>query len=382
MKKYDVIICGCGPAGATAGATLARQGYSVAMLDRATFPRKKLCGGLLTWKAVKLLETAYGETVESLTDAGVINHASDYYSIRTFAKTLAEGELSYPFHFVDRTIFDAHLLDHARKAGANIFEGAKIVSCDAENGIVTLENGDQFIGQYVIGSDGANSVVRRSFPHYDRAKFKKFMAPALEISLPISAFPNPVKYPELIIGFLDAGYGWVFPNQDRVILGICGLNHKKINFSNQFREYLDFLEIDSDIIPEFHGHPLPYGNYLEDPVQGRVLLAGDAGGYVEPLFGEGIFFALCSGYYVGEAIAEAFAKKTHPGPIYTSRMHRQIIPEIKASDRLRWMLFRAMRYAGPFSIGMFVNSAATPLAEMVHGIRSYSWLRKKHWDFI
>ncbi len=361
---------------------LAQRGYSVAMLDRAQFPRKKLCGGLLTWKSVKLLETVFGEDVDSLVQSGVINHVSNHYAIRSYVNTLAEGELPFPFHFVDRTVFDDHLLSRAKQAGAEVFEGAKIVSCDPVEGLVTLENGDVFEGEYIIGADGANSVIRNSFPNYDRKRFKEFMAPAIEISLSPSDFPRPVEFPELIVGFMDAGYGWVFPNRDRVVVGICGLRRNNVNFSKLFDSYLDYLKIDKTVVSDLHGHPLPYGNYLENPVYGKTLLAGDAGGFVEPLFGEGLFFAMATGLYASEAIADGLAKKCSAGPAYSQRVHQQIIPELKASNRLRWLLFKGMKLAGPRSLGLFVNAGAWKLAEMVHGIRSYSWLRKKRWDFL
>lgn len=379
---YDVIIAGCGPAGATAGLTLARQGLSVAMLDRARFPRKKLCGGLLTWKSIKLLEAVYGETPDSLSACGVINHVSDRYAIRTFDSTLAAGGLPYPFHFTDRQVLDACLLDRAKEAGAEVFEEVRVTGCDPNEGAVSLEDGRTLRGRYVLGADGANSVIRRSFPSLNRERLKRFMAPALEISMVPQAFPQRVECPELFVGFIGAGYGWVFPNRGKVMVGICGLRREGENFSKLFRSYLKSLDVDEGAIPHFHGHPLPYGNYLGNPWHGRAMLAGDAGGFVEPLFGEGIFYALCTGLYAGEALAEGIRKRTEPGPIYTRRLHRQVIPELRASDRLRWALFRAMRYAGPPSLGLFVNSAATRFAEMVHGIRSYSLLRKKRWDFL
>ncbi len=380
MQKYDVVICGCGPAGSAAGIVLAGRGYSVAMLDRARFPRKKLCGGLLTWKTVKLLETAFGEPPDSLTKAGIINHTSDRYSIKTFHRPLAEGSVPYPFYFVDRMLFDAHLLSRAREAGADVIEAACVTAADPTSGIVTMRKGETVQGQYILGADGANSVVRRSFQGIDRSRFRKFMAPALEISLSPPEFPRKVEHPELTIGFLDAGYGWVFPNRDRVVVGMCGLRHKGENFSRIFHSYLEYLGLNPKGIKS-HGYPLPYGNYLGDPVQGRILLAGDAGGFVEPLFGEGIFFALCSGFYAGEAMADGLAKGTHPGPNYSSRLHQYLIPELKASDRLRRSLSLAMRSLGPLSIGAFVNIGASVLGKMVHGVRSYSWLRKKYWDF-
>ncbi|NMD41175.1 MAG: geranylgeranyl reductase, partial [Deltaproteobacteria bacterium] len=72
MNTYDVIIAGCGPAGATAGYLLAREGHSTAMIDRAIFPRPKLCGGLLPLKTLGLLERVFGDTPETLTENGII----------------------------------------------------------------------------------------------------------------------------------------------------------------------------------------------------------------------------------------------------------------------------------------------------------------------
>lgn len=381
MTQYDVIICGGSLAGSAAGLSLARRGHRVAILDRARFPRKKLCGGLLTWKSVTLLESLFGETVDSLTRAGAINFVSDHYAIRTFSKTLAEGQLGFPFHFVDRTVFDAHLLTLAQEAGAEIFQSTKVVHCDPVQGSVTCDNGDTFHGRHIIGADGANSIVRRSFPTIDQDRFRQFMAPTIEVSIDAKDFPRVVDFPELYVGFMDAGYGWVFPNRDAVVVGICGLRQKKVKFSQLFEDYLDFLKIDSRAVSALHGHPLPYGNYLANPVYGATLLAGDAGGFVEPLFGEGIFFALCTGMYAGEAVAESIEKKTAPGPLYSRRLHTVIMPELTASNRLRWALFKGMKYLGPLSLGLFINAGATQLAEMVHGMRSYSWLRKKKWDF-
>ena len=381
-KHYDAIVCGGGPAGSAAALALARSGAHVAVLDRARFPREKLCGGLLTWKSVRLLERVFGETPDSLAMAGAVIGRADRYAIRTLKAPLAQGPLPFPFHFVDRPVFDRLLLEKAENAGANIFEGVAVDCVDAEKGVVYTKDDDVMSADWVIGADGANSVVRRSFRRLDRIRMRKLMAPALEVALDAADFPRPVDAPELYVGFLEAGYGWVFPHGDRVVAGICGLRRKRENFFALFREYLDFLGVDPARTPEFRGHPLPYGNYVQDPVHGRALLAGDAGGFVEPLFGEGIFFALCTGWYAGEAVAGALRTGTSPGPVYARRLHRQIIPEMRGSDRLRWFLFRVMQWTGIGSLGLFVNSAATPLAEMVHGMRSYQWLRRKRWDFL
>ncbi|MUM77542.1 geranylgeranyl reductase family protein [Pseudodesulfovibrio sp. F-1] len=385
--RHDVIICGCGPAGATAGLALARSGRSVLMLDKTDFPRPKLCGGLLTWKTARLVETVFGETMADLTAAGIVTNASDRFVIRSSRGVLAQGALLHPFHFADRARFDARLLEHAQRAGAQIKTKSRVTACDpgkagddTHPARVTLADGTVLEADTLIGADGANSVVRNSFPGIDKARFARNMAPAIEVALAPSALPEPVDCPQLHVGLLEAGYGWVFPAGESVLVGICGLRRNNVNFSSLFRDFIDYLKIDPAVVPPLRGHPLPYGNALDDPTCGRALLAGDAGGFVEPLFGEGIFYALCTGLYAGQAVAEASGRAS--SPLYIDRLRRDILPELRWSDRLRWLLFRSMQLAGPRSLGLFVNSGPSRLAEMVHGLRSFAWLRRKRWSFL
>ena len=379
--NFDTIVCGGSLAGSAAAVTLARQGRSVLVLDKATFPRTKLCGGLLTWKTMRLLDVLFGETPETLSEHGIVKYVSDRYSIRSFTAPLAEGTMSYPFHLTDRPELDNRLLHLVRQAGAHVREGEEVVRCDPESGRVYLKDGQVVRGKYIIGADGAHSTVRAAFPEVNLRAMRRATAATIEVKIAAADFPEPVDRPILYIGFLDAGYGWVFPNGDHLLVGICGLRRKDTHFAKLFRTYLDVLGVDPAAISHQRGHPLPYGSFLHDPVHANALLAGDAGGYVEPLFGEGIFYALCTGMYAGQAVDHALNNGTAPGPEYLRRLHHTVLPELNGSNTLRWFLFRAMKLFGSAAISRFVKLGAGPLGDMVHGKRSYHWLKKKDWGF-
>lgn len=381
MRHADVIIAGAGPAGSTAALVLARQGLDVLVLDKAAFPRPKLCGGLLTWKSVRLLERLHGRTAADLVGQGLVDTVTDGFSLFHGGRPLTQGRLAYPFHLVRREAFDAWLLDAAQSAGARVLHDCAVQTCDPEGRAHTSRG--SFAGRFVLGADGVNSVVRRCFG-LPRERWQKNLAAAVEVTVPHDCSPRVTDRPELYAGILPAGYGWVFPNSKGMVLGICGLRRRAENFREAFRTFLGHLGItDPEEFLRSHpvqGHPIPYGNALADPVRGNVLLAGDAGGYADPLLGEGIFYALLTGFYAGEALADALQRSTHPGPAYRERIRRFVMPEMRGADRLRWLLF-GLNMMAPANLARYFRMRGTALADMVHGVRSYDWGRKKHWDF-
>lgn len=381
MHHADVVIAGAGPAGSTAALVLARRGVSTLILDKAVFPRPKLCGGLLTWKSVRLLERVHGLNAASLVSAGIVDSPAHEYSLLHKGRPLAQGRLAYPFHLVRRTAFDAHLLHLAEEAGARLETGQAVLDCSPDGTLDT--DRERVSGRFVIGADGVNSVVRGCFG-LDRAAWNKNLAAAVEIRVPRDAAPYVTSRTELHAGILPAGYGWVFPNRDGMVLGICGLRRPGLNFRRAFTEFLRGLGVDdTDGFLRRHplkGHPLPYGNALADPVQGRILLAGDAGGYADPLLGEGIFYALLTGFFAGQAVADGLEHGRDPGPAYRERIRGHVMPEMRGANRLRWMLY-ALNRLNPRNLGRYFRLRGDVLAEIVHGVRSYDWGRKKEWGF-
>lgn len=385
MTSYDVIIAGAGPAGSAAATVLAGAGAKVLVLDKAVFPRDKLCAGLLTWKTVRTIGRVFGEAVETLQSLGIINHKSSYYRIRHRQTSLSEGELVYPFHFVERRTFDVWCLDRAERAGAEVRQGEGVVWADPANAVVRTSQGGEYKGKYVIGADGALSAVR-AHCGIDQGAWTRGLGMGLELYLPRdwlsprSGLHEDVlaDFPTIYSGFIDAGYCWTFPHRDRVIVGICGLYRNKPSgmIRQCLEDFLVFLGLPKDHGLAVKGHPLPYGNWLLRPFSGKTLLVGDAGGLVEPFFGEGIHYALRTGEMAAEACLDALKQGGDPARAYGAGLAREIFPELVWAKRLRNVLYWFVRGGLVLPVKAFLGSGGTKLQEMVHGMRSFRFLRK------
>ncbi|MHC1752457.1 NAD(P)/FAD-dependent oxidoreductase [Humidesulfovibrio sp.] len=403
VKEFDVLVAGAGPAGAAAAAVLAGRGHRVGLVDRAAHPRHKLCGGLLTGKAMDALALVFGLDEAALSARGGLFHQERGYVFWHQGRELLRGAAAEPFRFIDRPAFDALLAGLAVARGAVPLPGREVVRCDAQAATLTFRDGESLGARFVIGADGANSVSRRALVaagQVDRAAWKRNLAAAIEVELPVGTgpgeFPRAVRVPELHVGapcVPGAGYGWVFPGPRGPKVGICGLRREDRDFGAIFLDYLRLLGVRQPEGIALRGHPLPYGNALARPCAGRLLLAGDAGGFVEPLFGEGIFYALATGAHAATAVCRALESGADAGVRggmdagigaareYEGLLSRTVRPELVWSNRLRWLLFAALQRFGPAPIKGFVGSAPAALAQMVHGRRSFKLLLPKRWEW-
>jgi geranylgeranyl reductase family protein len=379
-KSFDVIIIGAGPAGSTAAYILASNGLNVLIVDKSTFPRDKLCGGLLTLKTVKLLEFIFELSVDSMKNHRIITYQSFNYRVVSSKGSSIKGRLAYPFYFVQRREYDAFWLARAQKAGAEFRAGEKVVTLDLSNKKLTTSGGNEYFGNYILGADGALSRTRRllSAAGFINPARQSEMATTIEVFISNRHLAELTDYPAIYFGHIPWGYAWSFPGEHFRILGIVGLNVRAGKFLREsFRNFLASLNIPVKKIPHFKSHALPYGNFLSVPGYGNVLLLGDACGLADPLLGEGIYYAHKSAQLAARAILHSYDKAQTVFKSYTRDLEQSIITELRLVRMLRQITF-SLPGSWPYKMLSFMlTTLPKQCEEALHGQRSIKWFRPR-----
>ena len=388
---YDVIIAGAGPAGSTAAYLLSKAGKKVLLIDKSTFPRTKLCAGLITWKTVKLLERVFGDSPEELKKKCIINYESREYEVYGGNTLVARRTIQYPFMFVDRDMYDSYLLEMALNAGAVFVGGEQVRSIDVARNYITSGSGKKYYADIFIGADGVNSRIRRSFPPdlFGIDDWKSNLAFAHELFISRSRVSRGCERPALFFGVVDNGYAWIFPNKDRLKVGICALNRgNRKEILAAFRTFLVSQGIHEREAEYSSGYVLPYGNYLPVPWHNNVMLVGDAAGFADPLLGEGIYYAQRSGECAALSIIESTrGGKGNSGPLpadllrqvtsrYMQLLQTHILPELEYAGKIGRAIWRYLGRCRYLPLKALMNALGDMPAETVHGFRSYRWMRR------
>ena len=376
-NNFDVIIVGGGPAGATAAYLLKQQNQDVLIIDKDEFPRIKLCGGLLTYKTLRILNEIYGDTIQTLKDKGVIDYISHSYELRTKDEIWNTGNSAIPSVIVNRYVYDNYLLNRSLDIGAQILYKDRVIKVDTRNNIITTISGKRLKAKIIIGADGANSIVRKAMNKsiYDPKKWIKGLATGLEVTIPRADIGLDVSGPIIFFDIVPWGYGWVFPNNKSLVVGIGCLFSKKQNLSNALDSLLSIIQYKGEN-PKKQGHPIPYGNFLKRPANGNILLIGDAAGLVDPLMGEGIYYAHKSAKIAAESINYVLPTKSKEtlSTIYIQSVQKNILNELSNIKKIRWVIFSMMGIFGVRSLKLIIYIIGIQkFIELVHGIRSYDW---------
>ena len=339
VESVDVLIVGSGPAGISTALHLVKSdpGWAgrITVIDKATHPREKLCGGGITHMGQNVL-SGLGLTI------GV-----PYTPVRK-AKIVFQ-DLSYTFHgnpvfvVVRRDEFDHWLVKEAEKLGVTVRQGEGLTGIEvAEDHVEATTSKSVIHAQAVVAADGSKSFVRRKLKWEDESR----VARLLEILTPEDGTSAEFRESTAVFEFGGIvnglqGYYWDFPSlvNGKPVMN-RGVFDSRINSNRPKVDLVDKLsgflsERDRDLKDyKLKGHPIRLFDKNGRFSVPRVLLAGDAAG-ADPFVGEGISFALSYGQVAAAAISSALSEHNFSFSDYRERiLEHNILKQLPVRVRL------------------------------------------------
>ena len=345
-RDSDVIVAGAGPAGAMAAYTLAKAGRRVLLVERYPLPRQKPCGGGISTRVLARFPW--------LADAlrRIPTHAVSSLYLEGPSGGVFRMRSNGPAVILIRRIeFDFLLATLAREAGAEILSPAAIAqaSQDADGVTLRTRDGQELRAPIVIAADGVNSVVARRLglnPGWPSNQLALDMMEETPTASLRTAEPDTLS---VFYGYGGAhGYAYIFPKLEHVNVGIGYV-------LTYFKQRVDLTPYDlqQQFVGELRSRGMmdgasrreyftpfliPIGGPLSETASGRVLLAGDAGGFVNGFSAEGIYYAMVTGELAAKAALEA-ASPAAMRRAYVKAWRKEIGAELRDSVLIQKYLF-------------------------------------------
>jgi len=310
--KYDVVIVGAGPAGSTAAKYLAEKGKKVLIIDKEKFPREKPCGGGLPTRVMKqfpyvndLIDSiSYG----SYTHSSTLRYTSKFVRDKPFLATVLRKD------------FDNSLLQFALNNGVSFINGktVKDLKILKDKVVITLDDKKKIEAKIVFGCDGIRSIVAEK-TNLNNKTDDICICVVQEQPMDSKQIKKYFTEKRIVHLFIKtqgiAGYGWIFPKKKHLNIGLGQFesavheSKSKINIKETYNKYIEFLK-EKKMIPEsfpienLKGGTLPIYP-LEKTYSDRILLCGDAAGFINSITGEGIYYAMISGKIAANVASDA-----------------------------------------------------------------------------
>ena len=353
-ERWDVVVVGAGPAGSSAARVAAEGGARVLLIDAARFPRYKTCGGGLIGRSLALLPQEALEAVERrVATASFALRGGPARRVRSVRPFLA---------LVRREVLDQALVDVAIAAGATFRDHTRVTRIKETDAAVLLTAaGGTIEAGVVIGADGSSGVVGR---HVGVRIARSDLGLEVELA---GVGPEWESRIHLDWGADPGTYGWVFPKGDRLTVGVIQRKGDGAATREYLARFLDGLGLADRERLHDSGHLTRWSEPGSPVRRGRVLVAGDAAGLLEPWTREGISFALRSGVAAGTAAAAGALDA------YEAFVEHELEPELRAGARLLRVFERA-----PALIHLAVTRTGPGARRFVRFSRGEAGLRLFH----
>jgi geranylgeranyl reductase family protein len=331
--RYDVVIVGAGPAGAVLAYLLAKAGAEVLLLEKKVFPRYKPCGGGLTKRALDSLPFEVDEVIEERAHT---------------VKAFIENECAFEIYaqqpvisMVMRDRFDHFLVKKALEAGVHFQEGVAFQDLRGEVEALKVETSSGPVdARFVVGADGVNSRVSQALglPRPEN------LMNAIETEVYLG---DPERFGEyrhsahFCFGRIPQGYVWVFPKKDHLSIGVLSRSMTMKKLKRQLFSYLDAGGFSPSMeVRALRFHLVPYGSGKKRPLAGeKGLVVGDATGYVDPITGEGISYAIRGALVASRILQEAMKDGYRKLEDYTRVLGEDIAKDLACARTFAGILY-------------------------------------------
>ena len=362
----EIAIVGGGPAGALCGERLASQGFHVTIFDER-LAWEKPCGGGLTHKAIQ----AYPFLLDGPQPKKIVRTAE----LISGCGRRARLEMSHPIVIYARKVLNGLLLDRAVAAGCTAVR-SRVTSVNTDDPQVRLmAGGEERRSDFVVLAAGARNQL---LPETTALG-------AMDLEMTLGYFV-PTEEDIIKVKFLTEfeGYLWSFPRADHLSVGICAKMGQ--NPTQQLRRHLDQFVQEEKISMEgarFYSHVLPSPE--AQTISGRRIagknwaMVGDAAACVDPLTGEGLYYALRSGDLLAQALMEGQPQA------YPERLRAAFSADLEFAAKIARRIFRGNFLGGAITTRMVQVLSHSPafrdlIGEVFSGSQDYRSLKSRLWD--